>query len=151
MQCAVLTQQLFERRYRHAEQKLHVRIGIGQPANRPCKDGDYFGMPTVEAARLCDKAPTDGILASAATRLMAGRCEGVEFDSAGAMVLKGIPDPVEVFALTWRPLENESAAPPGAGRWPLPSVLRSVPTVAYVGRVPERTLVDIARARVRDR
>jgi class 3 adenylate cyclase/tetratricopeptide (TPR) repeat protein len=148
VQCAVLTQQLFERRYRHAEQKLHVRIGLGT-GESTVQDGDYFGMPTVEAARLCDKAPTDGILASAATRLMAGRCEGVEFESAGAMVLKGIPDPVEVFALTWRPLENESAATRGADRWPLPSVLRSVPTVAYVGRVPERTLVDVARARVR--
>src|ERR1700689_3839088 len=29
VRCAVLTQQLFERRYRSAEQQLHVRIGLG--------------------------------------------------------------------------------------------------------------------------
>ena len=29
VRCAVLTQQLFERRYRGAEQQLHVRIGLG--------------------------------------------------------------------------------------------------------------------------
>ena len=61
--CAVLTQQLFELRYRGREQHLHVRIGLGT-GESTIKDGDYFGMPSIEAARLCDKAPADGILVS---------------------------------------------------------------------------------------
>ena len=56
-------QQLFERRYGQAEQGLHVRIGVGA-GESTVKDGDYFGMPTVEAARLCAHAPADGILIS---------------------------------------------------------------------------------------
>jgi len=62
--CAVAMQQLFERRYGQAEQGLHVRIGLGA-GESTVKDGDYFGMPTVEAARLCAQAPADGILISA--------------------------------------------------------------------------------------
>ena len=56
-------QQLFERRYRDAEQALHVRIGLGA-GESTVKDGDYFGMPSIEAARLCAQAPADGILIS---------------------------------------------------------------------------------------
>ena len=32
---------------------LHVRIGMGA-GESTVKDGDYFGMPSIEAARLCD-------------------------------------------------------------------------------------------------
>jgi class 3 adenylate cyclase len=56
--CAVLTQQLFERRYRGAEQQLRVRTGLGIGESL-VKDRDYFGMPATEVARLCDRAPAD--------------------------------------------------------------------------------------------
>ena len=75
VKCAVLTQQLLERRYRGAEQRLRVRIGLGTGESL-VKDGDYFGMPAIEAARLCDEAPTDGILVSPMTKMAAGRVEG---------------------------------------------------------------------------
>jgi AAA ATPase domain len=123
-----------ERRYRHAEQGLHVRIGLGA-GESTVKDGDYFGMPSIEAARLCGQAPSDGILVSRLAKTLAGRCEGVEFASAGELELKGFPEPVESFAVSWAPLGEEASA---AGRWPLPAVLRSVPPVSYVGRVHER-------------
>ena len=70
VQCAVSMQQLIERRYRRAEQKLQVRIGLGA-GESTVQDGNYFGMPSIEAARLCDKAPADGILASPAVRMLA--------------------------------------------------------------------------------
>ena len=82
--CAVLTQQLFERRYRGREQQLHVRIGLGT-GESTIKDGDHFGMPSVEAARLCDKAPADGILVSPGTRLMAGRVDGARFTQRASL------------------------------------------------------------------
>ena len=81
--CGVLTQQLFERRYRSAEQALRVRVGVGT-GESTVKDGDDFGMPSIEAARLCDKAPVDGILVSAATKMLAGRVEGARFESVGS-------------------------------------------------------------------
>ena len=145
--CAVLTQQLFERRYRGREQQLHVRIGLGT-GESTIKDGDHFGMPSVEAARLCDKAPADGILVSPGTRLMAGRVDGARFESAGEFELKGIPEPMEAFSVVWEPLADEAAGSAG-GAWPVPSVLRAVPRIAYVGRVTERGLLERSRNQAR--
>src|SRR5690348_10048123 len=105
--CAVLTQQLLERRYRGAEQRLRVRIGVGT-GESTVKDGDYFGMPAAEAARLCDQAPADGILVSPATKLLAGRVDGARFESIGELELKGIAEPMEAFAVVWEPLSDES-------------------------------------------
>ena len=144
--CAVLTQQLFDRRYRGAEQRLRVRIGLGTGESM-VKDGEYFGMPAAEATRLCDKAPADGILASPATKLLASRVDGVRFESFGELELKGIAEPMEAFAVVWEPLADESGIHVGA--WPLPAALRSVPRVAYVGRVVERALLARLRAQAR--
>jgi class 3 adenylate cyclase len=144
--CAVAMQQLFERRYGEAEQGLHVRIGVGA-GESTVKNGDYFGMPTVEAARLCAQAPADGILISALVKTLAGRCDGVDFASAGELELKGFPEPVEAFSVSWAPLGEEAA---GAGGWPLPAVLRSVPPVSYVGRVEERAAIEEAKVLAHD-
>src|SRR6516165_12829688 len=138
--CAVAMQQAFERRYRDAEQALHVRIGLAA-GESTVKDGDYFGMPSIEAARLCAQAPSDGILISAMAKALAGRCDGIDFASAGEFELKGFDEPVEAFSASWVPLEEETGAP---GRWPLPAVLRSVPPVKYVGRVEERAALEEA-------
>jgi class 3 adenylate cyclase/tetratricopeptide (TPR) repeat protein len=138
--CAVLMQQRFERRYRRAEQSLHIRVGLGA-GESTVKDGDYFGTPSVEAARLCDRAPSDGIYVSATVKLLAGRAGEHGFESVGALELKGFPDPVEVFAVSWAPLGEEGDVP---GGWPLPAVLRSVPRLAYVGRDGERALLGAA-------
>jgi class 3 adenylate cyclase len=145
--CAVLTQQLFERRYRGAEQQLHVRIGLGT-GEATVRDGDYFGMPAIEAARLCDQAPVDGILVTPATKLLAGRVDSARFESAGELELRGIPEPMEAFMVVWEPLDPERSGAE-VGRWPLPEVLRRVPRVAYVGRVTERGLLERARNEAR--
>lgn len=145
VECSVAMQQIFERRYRDAEQGLHVRIGVGA-GESTVKDGDYFGMPSIEAARLCAQAPADGILVSAAVKMLAGRCEGLQFQSAGELELKGFLEPVPVFEVSWTPLGEEAG---GAGRWPLPALLRSVPPIAYVGRVGERAALEEALARAR--
>jgi class 3 adenylate cyclase len=134
VRCAVVMQQRFERRYREVEQDLHIRIGLGA-GESTVKDGDYFGMPSTEAARLCAQAPADGILVSALAKTLAGRCEGIEFHSAGELELKGFEEPVQAFSVSWAPLAEETGAP---SRWSLPALLRSVPPVSYVGRIEER-------------
>jgi predicted ATPase/class 3 adenylate cyclase len=146
VKCAVAMQQLFERRYRKAEQALHVRIGLGA-GESSVKDGDYFGMPTVEAARLCAEAPSDGILVSSWVKNLAGRCDGIDFDSAGELELKGFPDPVQAFSVSWAPIAEETS---GTSRWPLPALLRAVPPVSYVGRVEERAGIEEALVLARD-
>jgi len=131
--CAVRMQQLMERRNRAADEQLHLRIGVGA-GEATVEGGDYFGMPTIEAARLCDKAPTDGILASPTARMTASGRDGLSFASAGMLELKGLPEPVEAFAVGWEPLGVEEVV----GGSPLPTALRSAPPIAYVGRVDER-------------
>ena len=145
VECAIEMQQLFERRYRDAEQALHVRIGLGA-GESTVKDGDYFGLPSIEAARLCGQAPADGILISGLGKTLAGRCEGIQFASAGELELKGFPEPVQAFSVSWAPLAEETG---WSGRWPLPVLLRSVPPVAYVGRVSERAALEEASALAR--
>ncbi|HEX4187004.1 MAG TPA: AAA family ATPase [Solirubrobacteraceae bacterium] len=140
VRCAVAMQQLFERRYRQAEQGLHIRIGVGA-GEATVKDADYFGVPPTEAARLCAQAPADGILVSGMARALAGRCEGAEFASVGELELKGLPDPIEAFSVSWAQLAVETGA---SSRWPLPAVLRSVPPVTFVGRRDERAALEEA-------
>jgi class 3 adenylate cyclase len=143
--CAVLTQQLFERRYRGREQQLHVRIGLGT-GESTLRDGGWFGMPSIEAARLCDKAPADGILISSATKMLAGRVDCARFESLGKVELKGIPEPMEAFSVIWGPLDPERSVVE-VGQWPLPESLRVVPRIAYVGRESEQATRAGARPR----
>jgi class 3 adenylate cyclase len=145
VRCAVQMQQLFDQRYRKAEQQLHIRIGMGA-GESTVQDGDYFGMPSIEAARLCDKAPSDGILVSSLVQALAGRLEGVAFESVGELELKGFNEPVEAFAVPWEPAGEEGEAP---GAWPLPAVLRSVPVLSYVGREAERGVIERAQSEAR--
>ena len=46
--------------------------------------------------------------------------------------------------MVWEPLDPERSGAE-VGRWPLPEALRTVPRVAYVGRVTERGLLERAR------
>jgi class 3 adenylate cyclase len=128
--CAALMQQLFERRNRHNEPDLHIRIGIAA-GESTVKDGDYFGMPSIEAARLCTLATPDGILITAIAKALAGRCDGIEFQAAGQHELKGFPDPVETFEIRW-----QQSSTPGIE---LPERMRALPVADFVGRAAERT------------
>jgi hypothetical protein len=84
---------------------------------------------------------------SQVTKMLAGRVEGARFESVGELELKGIPEPVEAFAVVWEPLADESGVQ--VGTWPLPPVLRSVPRAPYVGRADERALMNGSRAQAR--
>jgi class 3 adenylate cyclase len=128
--CAVAMQQAIEVRNRRAEEQLGVRIGVslGEAA---AEDGDYFGEPVVEAARLCARAEAGQIILNSLVRQLAGSRDGHSFKSLGGLELKGVSEPVEASELQWEP-----ATAPGAIA--LPERLRELPATAYVGRVPER-------------
>ena len=147
IECAVLTQQLFEQRFRGSSTPLRVRIGLAT-GESTLRDGKYFGLPPAIAARLCDKAPADGILVSPVTKVVAARIEAAAFESAGEFALKGIPEPMEAFRVLWQPLDPEREG--GAvSRWPLPEALGTAPRTAYVGRERERGQIDQIRSEVR--
>lgn len=77
---------------------VQVRVGIatGEAAE---DDGDWFGAPVVEAFRLCSRAEPGEILLGAVTRRVVGSRGGLEFTEIGPMTLKGLPDPIVVYAL----------------------------------------------------
>jgi hypothetical protein len=95
-------QQAIEHHNRSAEEPLGVRIGIstGEAVE---EDGDYFGDPVVEAARLCAAAEGGQILASQLVRLTVGRHATQTFVEVGPLALKGIPEPVETVEVLWEP------------------------------------------------
>jgi class 3 adenylate cyclase len=111
--CAVGMQQALERHNRRADEPLLVRIGMAT-GEATEEDGDYFGDPVVEAARLCAAAAGGQILATELTRAALGRRAAHEFVARGPMELKGLPDPVEAVEVLWEPapaMEDVGAAP----------------------------------------
>ena len=100
LECAVEMQQAIETRNRRAEERLGVRIGVSL-GDVTAEDGDYFGLPAVEAARLCAAAEGGQIIVNELVRLVAGEREGDRFRPLGGLVLKGISEPVQAFELQW--------------------------------------------------
>ena len=114
---------------RHPGDRLSVRVGISA-GDVTLEDGDCFGTPVVEAARLCAEAGGDEILVADLVRLLArGRGEH-EFTPAGERTLKGLPDPVPVATVSW-----SRAAAEGA---PMPAALRTAQWYDFAGRETER-------------
>ena len=106
---AVAMQQNVERHNRTAAEPLGIRIGLSS-GDTTEEDGDYFGEPVVEAARLCAKAEGGQIVTTDMVRMLARRSDH-DFSSLGDMTLKGLPEPVEAFEVRWLPA---AAAAPAA-------------------------------------
>lgn len=126
--CAVSIQQRFERRNRSAAEPLAIKAGLSA-GDASTAEGDVFGMPVIEAARLCDRCSAGQILAKEiVAHLAAGR--GHDFKSVGALELKGLPEAMSAVEVRWEPAPVTGIA--------LPELLRELPATAYVGRVAER-------------
>lgn len=104
-----------------------LRIRVGVSIGEATRDGgDWFGVPVVEAARLCGAADPSQILVSDSVVLLARRSEHAT-RSLGPRSLKGLPDPVPTSEVEW------SAAV--ASTVPLPWFLRRhADELAFVGR-----------------
>ena len=140
--CAAVMQQVVEARNRRAEEQLGVRIGVSL-GEATVEDGDYFGEPVVEAARLCAHAEGGQIVVNALVRQLAGSRDDHSFQSLGALELKGISEPVQAFELQWEPAAVTGIA--------LPERLRELPATGYVGRVAERERLTELWGQARER
>lgn len=138
--CAVAMQQGIERHNRRGGVPLGVRIGIagGEVTE---DDGDYFGDPVVEAARLCAAADGGQILATDTVRAMVGRHATVELAPFGELDLKGLPHPVSTVEVQWTEASGDNDGVP------LPSrVAQAATTVLpFAGRAAELALLDDVR------
>ncbi len=135
--CAVAMQQGLHARNEHASDPLSIRIGISS-GEADIEDGDYFGVPVVEAARVCAKAGAEQIFATEIVRLLAGSRGGFEFAALGPLELKGLDAPVVAYEVRWAPI-----APPAA-TVPLPARLQPAEGAIFVGRVPQQALLHDA-------
>jgi class 3 adenylate cyclase/tetratricopeptide (TPR) repeat protein len=112
-ECAVAMQQAAQRQSAVVQGSLAIRVGIGLGDVR-FEEGDVFGTPVVEAARLVEAARPGQILATAIVQVVAGGRAGVRFDDIGPLQLKGLPDLVPACEVRW------DALPPLV---PLPALL----------------------------
>ncbi|HXW34764.1 MAG TPA: AAA family ATPase [Acidimicrobiales bacterium] len=142
--CAVAMQQVVHRSNAGTERPLRLRVGLSSGESTK-EDGDYFGDPVIEAARLCARADGGQILASELVRANAGRRSSHTFTSLGELELKGLPDPIETLDVAWEPLGPEA---PGSGRAPLPTRLTHRPAMGMIGRRNELAILAAATKRV---
>ena len=131
---AVGMQQSIERHNRHAEISLAVRIGLSTGETTE-EDGDYFGDPVIEAARLCALADGSQILATELLRMLVGRHAIHEFVSLGPLELKGLSTPVPVVKVVWEPSPEYAATEGGV---PLPARLVATAGGGLFGFGPAR-------------
>ena len=78
---------------RGAGPRVEMRIGISA-GDATFEDGDWFGTPVVEAARLCAAADGGQILATEIVRILGGTRLEHPLESVPPIVAKGITDPV---------------------------------------------------------
>lgn len=122
---AVAMQQAVVRLARTVGVRLGLRAGCSA-GDVSVEAGDCFGTPVVEAGRLCSAAAEGQVLVADVVRVLARGRGGHSFESCGAIELKGLPDPVVTWSVTWEP---ETA---GDG------IRRQAP---YVGRERERQVL----------
>jgi class 3 adenylate cyclase len=106
---------------------LQIRVGLAT-GDVSFEDGDCYGEPVVQAARLCALAPGDAILATAVVQALAGGARATGFAAAGPLELKGLPEPVDCVEVAWER--------PPASATPLPPRL-ATEAEAFVGRTAE--------------
>jgi class 3 adenylate cyclase len=97
--CGVAMQLAVERMNLGSVDPVEIRIGVAT-GEAAFEDGDYFGRPCVEAARLCAPCPGGAVVVTAMVRALAGRVDDLLFDPIGMQDLKGLPEPVEVFSVS---------------------------------------------------
>jgi len=105
---AAVAMQQASRRPVHGE-RLAIRVGLN--AGETLRDAsDYFGLPVVVARRLCDRAEGGEIRCTEVVgSLLAGRHE-FTFSDLGRLELKGVPQPMSAYAVSYRPVPASGLA-----------------------------------------
>jgi class 3 adenylate cyclase/CheY-like chemotaxis protein len=99
--CAVTMQQAVSAHNRRQDgPDLGLRVGIGA-GEVTVESSDYFGMPIVEASRLCAAAEAGQILTADVVRILVGDRTGHHLEPVGPMMLKGLPGPTVAWQVVW--------------------------------------------------
>ena len=121
--------------HRHGEQvpsqafSIRIGVSIGDVSS---EENDVFGVPVVEASRLCASAVGGEILVAELVRALARGRGGFVFENMGDLELKGLPEPLPTCRVVWEPLvEPDTADASRVVPFPAP-LLGSI--VTYIGR-----------------
>lgn len=112
-----------------APMQLRVGIAVGDVVSQ---DDDIHGTPVVEAVRLQAAAGAGRIVCSDVVRMLARGRGGFQFESLGALELKGLAEPVPASEVRWE--QDAESGEPGL---PLPADLSGVDNLRFVGRQGE--------------
>ena len=116
---------------RNPAQAFAVRVGISV-GDISAEQGDVFGVPVVEASRLCATAGGGEILVADLVRALARGRAATVFEPMGELELKGLQEPVAACRVVWEPIVERPANATNDGV-PLPAALTGSVTT-YVGR-----------------
>ena len=119
---------------------LAMRVGLSA-GDATFEEGDWFGAPVVEAARLCEAAAGGQILLTDIVRVLAGSRSEHEIRAVGDVEAKGLPVPLVACEVAWAPLDPDGTGPDLVVT--LPSAIEHADAFAFVGRATEHdVLVD---------
>ncbi|HEX2058348.1 MAG TPA: AAA family ATPase [Actinomycetota bacterium] len=108
--CAAAIQDELQRA-REASSDPLPRVRIGLNAGEVIhEDGDLFGSAVSAAARICDAAAGDEVLASEVVKVLAGAVPGVSWSERGEVALKGFAEPWRLYAAEWRTEASRGAS-----------------------------------------
>jgi class 3 adenylate cyclase/tetratricopeptide (TPR) repeat protein len=130
VRAAMEVQRSAARRNRRATHSLSIRVGISL-GDADVEDGDYFGPPVVQAARLCARAGGGEILVADVVRLLAGTRAECQFELVGDLDLKGLDALLTTWRVSWVVDEATLERPA------LPARLVSARVPHFVGRSDE--------------
>jgi tetratricopeptide (TPR) repeat protein/KaiC/GvpD/RAD55 family RecA-like ATPase len=116
---------------RNPDRAFAVRVGISI-GDVSAEQGDVFGVPVVEASRLCATAGGSEILVADLVRALARGRASTVFEPMGELALKGLQEPLAACRVVWEPVV-ERPADAGEATVPLPPALVGA-AVSYVGR-----------------
>lgn len=137
--CAEAMQQSVIRRNQRSSVPIAIRVGIST-GDATEEDGDFFGEPVIEAARLCAVAQGHQILATDIVKSLARRSR-FGFLNERELELKGLPDPIVAWEVMWE-------RPQDASEMPLPPRLPQAPGIGVIGRHREMAELNAALKRV---
>ncbi len=121
VEAAVAMQQATARQALNTPLTIRVGISVGDAT---FEDGDYFGTPVVEAARLVAAAQAGQILTTQIARVLAGSRCAATFVDLGPLVLKGLTEAVAICEVGWAPAGSSV---------PMPALLTDMGRI-FVGR-----------------
>jgi tetratricopeptide (TPR) repeat protein len=134
---AVAMQRGVARHNRHGHgPQVEMRVGISA-GDATFEDGDWFGTPVIEAARLCSAAAGGQILVADVVRMLAGNRVECDLELLPPVDAKGLAGPLAAWQAVWE-IDDDGAE---AQILPLPPVFDPPEAVALVGRDAERVAV----------